>query len=639
MKLIRILLIEDDSDDVLLLQESLSDAARTSPISLKVESVDSLQLGMGRLKRGDIDVVLLDLTLPDSKGLETFTQLRTYFPSIPIVILTGFDNDTYALEAMRKGAQDYLVKGEVNGKMLVRILNYAIERKSTSEVMERLMRQNELILNAAGEGILGLDQAGKMTFVNPTAARLIGWDIEKLIGQSKHAFLHHSRFEGTPYPEEECPIHICLQDGVVRFVEDEVFWRRDKKSFPVEYIATPIKEKDQIVGAVVTFRDISERKRLEHMKDEFVSAVSHEMRTPLTIIKGAVSNLKDGVVGSLSEKQQGVIEMTSRNIDRLARIINDLLDLSRLESGKAKMNKGKMNSASLIQEVIQNFSNQAREKKIDLKDACLPGLPSVYADPDMIIQVLTNLLGNALRFAKSQIRVVTHLNEIGEGRGRIRVSVEDDGPGIQKEDRAKLFNKFEQIHRPVEGPGYKGTGLGLAICKEIIDRHEGRIGVESVYGKGSQFYFELPLYDEQSDFFSVLSVALGEARLSQTPLSLLRLSIENMREVKKQALPDEVDRFFQEVGQKIRLMTLRKADNLYRYTQETFGIILPETGRSGALAIMRRIQEVFSATFFSFSKGKVLVQLRVGCAVYPEEADSAQKLMEKANETTDSHRG
>jgi PAS domain S-box-containing protein len=145
----------------------------------------------------------------------------------------------------------------------IKSLRISAEHKQAEEIIERLHRLNELVLNSAGEGILGLDTQGKYTFVNPSAANMIGYDVEELIGQPSHAIWHHSKTDGSPYLEEECPIYEAYKDGVVHHVTDEIFWRKDGTGFPVEYTSTPILEDGRLIGAVVTFKDIAERKKVE----------------------------------------------------------------------------------------------------------------------------------------------------------------------------------------------------------------------------------------------------------------------------------------------------------------------------------------------------------------------------------------
>ena len=358
---INVLLIEDDPEETLLLKKMLQ-KGRGWDFACHVEEVDKLQKGLERLVKEDIDVVLLDITLPDAQGLDSLVRLHAHAPSVPVIILTGLDYEALGLEAVRQGAQDYLVKGEIDSSILTRAIRYAIERR-----------------------------------------------------------------------------------------------------------------------------------RLEKIKDEFISTVSHELRTPLSVVKAAVANLRDGIVGEMSPDQKKVIAMTSRNIDRLGRIINDLLDLSRLESGKARINLHSVQEVSLIHDTIHGFHQEASQHKIRLLEEVPKNLPDVYADPDMVIQVLNNLFHNAIRFAKTKVLITA--KEIDSG---IQVSVVDDGPGIPKDKLGDLFKKFVQLDRPMGGAGYKGTGLGLAISKEIIDLHHGKIWVESSKGQGTAFHFTLPRYDENS---------------------------------------------------------------------------------------------------------------------------------------------
>ena len=183
-------------------------------------------------------------------------------------------------------------------------------RRSEAAVREAL-EQHESILKAA-DGIYGLDRDGRVTFANPAAARMTGHEVEELLGRRSHELVHHTRPDGTPYPDEECPMSASLENGVVHHSENDVYWRKDGTSFPVEFTSTPTVEGGKVTGAVVVFRDITERREIERAKDEFISVVSHELRTPLTSIRGSLGLLESGVLGPLPEKASGWSRSRSR---------------------------------------------------------------------------------------------------------------------------------------------------------------------------------------------------------------------------------------------------------------------------------------------------------------------------------------
>ena len=210
---------------------------------------------------------------------------------------------------------------------------------------------------------------------------------------------------------------------------------------------------------------------MERLKDEFVSKISHEIRSPLTIANSALSNLLDGIVGKVTTKQAEVITMASKSLSRLGRIINDLLDVSRLESGRAQLNFRCLELSPLLTETVSSFQIKAKQAGIKLEFEERGDIPTVYADTDLMIQVISNLLDNALRYARFQVSV-----RLKESNGGVEVIVSNDGPGIRKEDRKKIFNRFEQVDRPGgRGGDYKGTGLGLSICHDAIEQHLGYV--------------------------------------------------------------------------------------------------------------------------------------------------------------------
>ena len=223
------------------------------------------------------------------------------------------------------------------------------------------------------------------------------------------------------------------------------------------------------------------------MKTEFAAMVSHELRTPLAAIKMAIDMTLDGLAGTVSAEQRQLLSKAQNNVDRLARLVTEVLDFEKLETGRMQFDPRACDLNAVLTEVVETFSPVAKSKGLDLVVRPDGGLGDVVCDKDKITQVLVNFVNNAMKFSASgTVTVASTLEE-----GAARVSVRDEGPGISAEDQAKLFNSFVQLANGSKKAG--GTGLGLAICRRIVESHGGRIGVESSPGRGANFFFTLPL--------------------------------------------------------------------------------------------------------------------------------------------------
>jgi signal transduction histidine kinase len=255
-------------------------------------------------------------------------------------------------------------------------------------------------------------------------------------------------------------------------------------------------------------QEIEERRRAEELKDEFVSTVSHELRTPLAITIQGLGLLLDEIPGSVNEKQHKVLATASDNMDRLSRIINDLLDISKIEAGKMDLNKAEMEFESIANTVVASLEASAHQKGLTLETAFTLRNGNVFADNDRIIQVLTNLLNNAIKFTdEGRLRVSATNRE-----KMVECCVEDTGIGLSQDEKSRVFDRFVQIGR-THGAGIKGTGLGLAIAKEICELHRGKLWVESEEGKGSRFYFTLPVYSESEVIREMVEEFIAEIRV------------------------------------------------------------------------------------------------------------------------------
>jgi PAS domain S-box-containing protein len=373
------------------------------------------------------------------------------------------------------------------------------ERILARRAAERMARQNELILNAAAEGIYGIDAHGYTTFVNPAAAAMLGYAADDLPGRPYEATLGSGVADGDP-------IRAALLGGEPRSVRDATFRRADGARFPVEYTCTPIVEEGRIAGAVITFRDVTERREVDRMKDEFVSVVSHELRTPLTAIRGSLGLLAAGKAGEVPQRGQRMLEIAVQNTDRLIRLINDILDLERIESGKVAMEQRPVNAAELAHNAAEVMHPMAERAGVGLFVEA--EAVRLLADADRILQVLTNLISNAVKFSPPGGSVEVRVEPV-EGEARFRVS--DQGRGIPADRLESIFERFQQVDSS-DSRQKGGTGLGLAICRTIVTQHGGRIWAESAPGAGSTFHFTIPLAGAQS-----AAAPPGEPRIGASP--------------------------------------------------------------------------------------------------------------------------
>lgn len=364
-------------------------------------------------------------------------------------------------------------------------LNQEIEERKLAE------RQFKQVVESAPNAILMFDEAGQIFLVNSQSEKLFGYSRTELFQVKISKLL-------PIFSPETC--HTYYQEfsklGETKVVgrnEDVIGIRKNEAPFSAEIWFSRIQNTE---GSFVlaSILDNTATKRIQKHKDEIIGVISHELRTPLAVIRSGVENIKDGVVGEITKEQREIIEMLDNNASKLFHIINNLLDISRLESGKVHINLQKIEIQPLLNQILKNFQIESKEKNIIFDVECSAGV-SVLADTEMLFQLLVNLLNNALRFAKRKITLRCHsLTE----KDSVQVDVIDDGPGISKEKHEVIFGKFIQINRPKDKIDYKGTGLGLAICREILLNLNGKIWVESVEGQGAKFSFTLPKYSDKS---------------------------------------------------------------------------------------------------------------------------------------------
>lgn len=376
------------------------------------------------------------------------------------------------------------------------------EKKWAAEELEKSDEQIRLLLESTAEAIYGVNALDRCTFANPACARLLGYQHpDELLGQNMHSLIHHTRKDGSPFPVEECRMNAIFRGEGGCHIKDEVLWRADGTCFDAEYWAYPQRSADRVVGGVVTFFDITERKQGEEQllqakavaeaatrtKSEFLANMSHEIRTPMNAAMGMLYLMQ---LTPLSAKQKNYLDKAQSATNSLLRIINDILDFSKIEAGKLEMESVPFRLDTVL-DLLSDVSTAAlHDKPIKFRINTPADLPvNLVGDPLRLGQVLINLTGNAIKFTEegeinvSIERVATEKNEV-----KLRFAIQDSGIGISTEQQSKLFSAFSQADTSTTRK-YGGTGLGLTISKQLVEMMGGKLTVESKAGKGSTFSF------------------------------------------------------------------------------------------------------------------------------------------------------
>ncbi len=379
----------------------------------------------------------------------------------------------------------YSIRDRFQAEMKQRIQEvtqgYEIENKHLTFEKDRM----DSIMRNVGEGVVVVGNDGSILMANPAAEKLLGKKGQAVVGQTLKDSLQkeHSLVLSSGSPDSIKEIEVAGKD--------------EETSQILRTSNAVVEDRDgQTIGMVSVLSDITKMKEVEQLKSNFVANVSHELRSPLAAIQKNMAVILDQTAGTINDNQKEFLSLATENVERLTRLINDLLDLSKIEAGKMELKKTRTDLVSLIRKTVTAFTGWFREKdvtsRMDLPDTPL----KLELDPDKIIQVINNLLSNALKFTPPKGEILIALKTTNDA---VEVSVTDTGVGIASKDIERIFNKFEQVSSKSPGGGNgtggvngTGTGLGLPLTKEIVEKHGGQIRVQSKNGQGSTFTFSLP---------------------------------------------------------------------------------------------------------------------------------------------------
>ncbi len=537
---ISVLLAEDNEDHALLAKRALESSGDDIDVSFASDGEEALKALKGR----SFSMILSDYRLPRRSGLDLLKDLKRIGADIPLVIITSQGNEKVAVEAMREGAYDYIVKDQGYLDVLPHVVRRTMERYRSKKFKESL---------------------------------------------------------------------------------DEAL-RREKETLEQTNLAL---------------------KKLDRLKSDLVSNVSHELRTPLISIKNAIEIVLVGKAGPVTDDQDRFLRLADRNLDRLSNLINDLLDLAKIESGKMSYDYTHVDLETTFQSAVASIQPLADKKSITMTTEIPADLPPLHADEAKIEQIMINLLGNAIKFSDNGGEVSISASAIPAGEVQdkagslqgdelapadswIKVTVGDRGRGIAEEDLAHIFEKFAPIRRqPVSTE--EGSGLGLSIARYLVEGHWGRIWAESKLGEGSRFHFAIPLLNDEQLFTAELKREIVRARELLTPLFIVGISVGDI------ALPDGASKTsaWRDVMGTIEAVFRR---TFHKFTDKAWvdtssGSVFATLHSASKIDIMDSITELKSALSHRevlIDESPVEVTIEVGVASYPEDGLSVEELIANA---------
>lgn len=476
---IQVLLVEDNPGDARLISEMLKDVHGDPQVRLCV--AECLAAALEKVGEGSIAAVLLDLSLPDSAGLTTLDRVRERAPRLPIIVLTGLADESLAVTAMHRGAQDYLVKGTIDGELLVRSVRYAIERTRVEAALAESESRYRSVVETSPDGIFLLDLEGVIRMANRKAAELAGSD-------------GPGQLTGRPSADFVLPEHrVELEKEGLRMLEDgrpfrreATILRRDGTGFPADIAAAVVTDGEgRPAGIVVTVKDISERKQVEQAKADFLSAVSHELRTPLTVILGNCELAQRIPRSEEPDLHERLLSTIKERGQAMARLVEDLLNVTRMESERLEL---VLSDADLGEIVRQCAIGVPTTGKHTLSVQVEEGLPPCRCDPDRLGYAVSNLIVNAVKFSPEGGIV-----RVGAGYrdGLFAIRVSDEGVGIPPEQIDAVFEPFSQGDMS-STRRFGGLGLGLFVAKCMVETHGGHIEVDSTPCVGTVFTILIP---------------------------------------------------------------------------------------------------------------------------------------------------
>lgn len=450
-----------------------------------VECAENGEIGLKKIEAAHFDIILLDLMMPGISGFDVLTNVKSLHPDTLIIVITGYATIEHSIEAMKKGAFDFLPK-PFSPKDLRLVVSKAIEYIRTLQDIVTEKSRMRVMINSLSDGVLITDNQKKVALANPALLKMINCIEKDVIGRLVSEITNESILLQM--------IDQALEQPSNTFVEltDEITIpaQRKEDEFIIGVRCIPFRDRlGRNLGTVTVLHDITTLKKVEQLKSDFVSMVAHEIKSPLNSILMQLKVVSDGLAGDLSEKQKEILFRTSDKINALIMLSSDLLDLSKIESGLINQEKEELNIVELVRNQIAFYTDQAKAKSQELTINESDHAIFIVGNKINIEEVVSNLITNAIRYTPEGGKISVM---VGKDKNYVNIQVADTGFGIPEEDLNRIFDRFYRVKNE-KTRFINGTGLGLAIVKSIIEAHHGKINVKSEVDKGSIFSIFLPI--------------------------------------------------------------------------------------------------------------------------------------------------
>ncbi len=447
----------------------------------EVSTAESGEVGLQMIEENCYDIILLDLMMPSLSGFEVLERVKTLHPDSVIIVISGYVTVENSIEAMKKGAFDFIPKPFTPDQLRV-LVSKALEYIRALQDIANEKTRMRVLIDHLRDGVMAVDRQKRVVLANPAFLQMSGCPEKNPVGCMADEVCNNSQIEELIEKAISMPA-----DELAELTGEN--WETSQGSV-VNARCVPFRDRrGRNVGAIAVLHDITDIKRMEQIKSYFVSMASHEVRGPLNAVMAQLNMVTSGLAGQVNQEQKEILGRASEKIGSVLNLTMELLDLTKIESGLMGLEKEEIDMAGIIEDQVAFHHAEAQAKQIALDLEPLPSLPPVVVNRDNIVEVLSNLIGNALKYTPKGGRVVV---SAGLENGYLRVSVRDNGLGIASKELEKIFSPFYRVKND-KTRFIIGTGLGLTIVKSILEAHKGFIRVDSIPDKGSDFSFFLPL--------------------------------------------------------------------------------------------------------------------------------------------------